>query len=218
MKHIKKIYLTGSSPRKVDGTTKIHKLLPLQSIEELPLRPIISNINTATYELARYLANNLSPLSCSEYTVSSSKEFTEIIKPTSIPENFKLVSFDGKSLFTNFPLDTAIDIILKHIYDKQGFKTNIQRKDMKDLILLCTRNVHFTFNDNICIQTDGVAMGSPLDPVLAGIMMVELESTMVQKLNNHISFWKRSVDDTFTVVKEKSIAFVLEQLNSCHQI
>ena len=73
-----KLYPTGSSPGKFYGTSKIHKLPPNQSIDELPLRSIISNINTATYELARYLAKILSPLSQSNYTVSSSKEFTEI--------------------------------------------------------------------------------------------------------------------------------------------
>ena len=50
---------------------------------------------------------------------------------------------------------------------------------MRDLILFCTKNVHFTFNNDIYKQTDGVALGSPLDPVLAGIIMVELENTVV---------------------------------------
>ena len=50
---------------------------------------------------------------------------------------------------------------------------------MRDLILLCTKNVHFTFNNDIYKQTDGVALGSPLGPVLAGIIMAELENTVV---------------------------------------
>ena len=62
-----------------------------QGIDEQPLRPIISDTDTATYELARYLAKVLSPLSQSDYTVSSSKEFIEIIKLKSIPDNYKLV-------------------------------------------------------------------------------------------------------------------------------
>ena len=98
-----KLYPTGSSPGKFYGTAKIHKLQPNQGIDELPLRPIISNINTATYELTRYLAKALSPLSQSDYTVSSSKVFTEIIKLKSILDNHKLVSFDVKLLFTNVP-------------------------------------------------------------------------------------------------------------------
>ena len=103
------------------------------------LKTIISSINTTTYELPCYLAKALSPLSQSDYTVSSSKEFTEIIKLKSIPDNYKLVSFDVKSLFMNVPLDSTIHIILNHIYDKKEFTTNIEHNDMRHYILLCTK-------------------------------------------------------------------------------
>ena len=46
--------------------------------------------------------------------------------------------------------------------------------------------------------------------------MVELENYMVPRLSNHLHFWRQYVDDTFTFVKEESIRFVLEQLNSYH--
>ena len=39
-------------------------------------------------------------------------------------------------------------------------------------------------------------MGSSLDPVLAGIIMVELENTMVPRLSNHLYLWRQYVDDT----------------------
>ena len=56
-------------------------------------------------------------------------------------------------------------------------------------------------------------MGSPLGPVLAGMVMVEQENPVVPKLNNHLLFWKCYVD-TLTIVKEGSINHVLQQLNS----
>ena len=59
-------------------------------------------------------------------------------------------------------------------------------------------------------------MGSSLDPVLAGIIMVELENTMVPRLSNHLYLWRQYIDDTFIFVKEKSNTFVLEELNSYH--
>ena len=49
---------------------------------------------------------------------------------------------------------------------------------MKKLLFLCTKKVHFTFGNNICQEKDGVAIGSTLGPVLTGIFMVHLESTM----------------------------------------
>ena len=60
------------------GTAKIHKLSPGDQIEKLPIRPIISNIDTATYRLAKHLAKLLSPLSASEYTVKSTRLYRKI--------------------------------------------------------------------------------------------------------------------------------------------
>ena len=87
---------------------------------------------------------------------------------------------------------------------------------MKELILLCTKGVHFTLCGDSYIQTDGVAMGSPLGPVLSGIFMVELENTLVPTLTNHLICWKRYVDDTNCFINENSIPYVISVLNSFH--
>ena len=87
---------------------------------------------------------------------------------------------------------------------------------MRDLLLLCTKNVHFSYNGDIYTQADGVAMGSPLSPVLAGIFMVELERTKLPTLREHMSPWKRYVDDTISYIKEESIEHVLSKLNGYH--
>ena len=92
-----------------------------------------------------------------------------------------------KSLFINVPLDYAINIILRRIYDNNELYTNISKKEKKELLLLCTKNVHFTFNNKIYQQCDGVAMGSPLGPVIAGIFMVELEKSLIPTLIEHMS-------------------------------
>ena len=52
-----KIYPTGSAPGKFYRTAKIHKLSPNDTINELPLRPTVSNIATTTYHLSKYLPN-----------------------------------------------------------------------------------------------------------------------------------------------------------------
>ena len=46
---------------------------------------------------------------------------------------------------------------------------------MKGLLILCTKNIRFSFNGDIYIQCDGIAVGSLLGPTLAGIFIVELE-------------------------------------------
>ena len=88
---------------------------------------------------------------------------------------------------------------------------------MKKLLTSCTKNVHFSFNSEIYIQIDGVAMGSPLGPVIANIFMVELETTLVPKLEDHVKKWKRFVDDTFVYVKNGSDKYYVSALNSFHE-
>ena len=86
---------TGPSPGKFYGTDKIHKLPNGGNITELPLRPIVSNVGTASYYLSKYLAKFLSPLSQSEYTVKNTKQFVEDFKRLHLPgDSYKLVSFD----------------------------------------------------------------------------------------------------------------------------
>ena len=103
----------------------------------------------------------LSPLSESKYTIKDTKYFVEKIKKEHIPNDHLLVSFDVKSLFTNVPLDQTIEIILNIVYKKNEISTDMTKSEMKELLNLCTKSVHFTFDDNIYVQNDGVAMGSP---------------------------------------------------------
>ena len=76
--------------------------------------------------------------------------------------------------------------------------------------------MHFSFNGTIYRQVDGVAMGSPLGPVIANVFMVELEKTLVPQLEDTVSLWYRYVDDTFTFIKKGCVESVLERLNSFH--
>ena len=44
-----KVYPTGSNAGKLYGTAKIHKLPESGTVDQLPLRPIISKVGTASY-------------------------------------------------------------------------------------------------------------------------------------------------------------------------
>ena len=83
----------------------------------------------------------------------------EHIKTKTVPRGYYLVSFDVISLFTNVPLDATIDIVLKRIYDNKEINTSINKREMKELIKLCTKDAHFNFNETTYVQRDGVAMG-----------------------------------------------------------
>ena len=76
--------------------------------------------------------------------------------------------------------------------------------------------MHFSYNGDIYTLVDGVAVYSPLGPVLASIFMVELERTISPTLKKHMSPWKRYVDHTISYIKEESIEHVLPKLNGYH--
>ena len=57
----KRLYPTPSKPGSFYEIAEIHKLKERKRVEKLTLRPIISNIGTATYEIARYLTELLAP-------------------------------------------------------------------------------------------------------------------------------------------------------------
>ena len=111
------------------------------------------------------------------------------IKTFKIPTGYQMVSFDVKLLFANIPLDRTIDIILQRILDNQEIQTTMTKKEPKELLILFTKNVHFTFSGKAFVQTDGLAMGSPLRPVLADIFLVEFENTLVPNLTEYMKNW-----------------------------
>ena len=60
-------------------------------------------------------------------------------------------------------------------------------------------------------------MGSPLGPLLANTFMCSIEEKLEER-NDFLPFYKRYVDDTFTIMPDlnKANAF-LDKLNSCHE-
>ena len=52
---------------------------------------------------------------------------------------FQMVSFDAKSLITNVPSETTIDIILIRIYTNHKLTTSLTKKEMKELLCCVQR-------------------------------------------------------------------------------
>ena len=210
-----KLYPSSSRPGLYFGLAKVHKLKEGDTVNDLPLRPVVSNIGTATYQLSKHLAEILKPLTKSEYNIESTKDFIAKIKGKTIPEDFELVSFDVVSLFTKIPLEFTITHILDRIYRDKEISTKLSREEMKKLLHLCTKEMHFSYNGKIFRQVDGAAMGSPLGPVLANIFMVLLENSLVPQLED-VGLWYRYVDDTFTFIRKGKVEEVQRRLNEFH--
>ena len=81
---------------------------------------------------------------------------------------------------------------MDHVYNHKEISTVLTKIEIKKLLTLCTKNIHFTLNNEIYVQNDGT---------LANVFMVELENTLVPRLHQHVKKWRRYVDDTFAYVK-----------------
>ena len=71
-----------------------------------------------------------------------------MIKKERVPSSCKMISFDIFFLyllmFPVVPLDYTVVLTLKRIYGDKKIETKISRKDMKNMLPLCTKKVHFT--------------------------------------------------------------------------
>ena len=134
-------------------------------------------------------------------------------------EGYVLVSFDVKSLFTNVPLRKTVDVILDRVYREKVITTNLKKRSLKKLILDTCSKTAFSCNNVLYEQIDGVSMGACLGPVLANIIMTELEKSVVDRMMDSglIKFYARYVDDTLLLVKPGDIDGILNEFNRFHR-
>ena len=144
------------------GVAKVHK-------EGVPLRPILAMIGSPQHATTKWLAQVLEPVSTkySRYVVKDSFAFSESISRIKTSRSAHMCTFDIKSLFTNVPLDKTIKICTEQLYHSEIEVPTLSEKSFVKLMEKVTKGVEFSFDGVMFKQTDGVAMGSPLGPVLA---------------------------------------------------
>ena len=85
------------------------------------------------------------------------------------------------------------------------------------LFFIATSQTHFLFDGSFYDQIDGVAMGSPLAPVLAYLFMGHHEMKWLDTFPSEILFYRRYVDDTFCLFHTESDALLFfDFINSRH--
>ena len=128
-----------------------------------------------------FLCDLHSTLVPNDYSCKDTFSFLSQIKNANLSKKI-LVSCDVTSLFTNIPLQETIDIAINLIFNHNP-NLNITRKELKKLFLFATSQTHFIFNGKFYNQINGVAMGSPLAPVLANIFMGFHKSNWLNEYN-----------------------------------
>jgi hypothetical protein len=88
--------------------------------------------------------------------------------------------------------------------------------DISELFRHCLTTTYFQWQNEFYEQTDGVAMGSPLSPVIANFFMEKFEQEVLNTAVHRPTCWFRYVDDTFVIWShgEQELDFFLDHLNS----
>ena len=172
--------ITGHfEPGYIYGNPKTHK-----DKNNPPLRPIVPQVGTVTYDVAKRLNALIAPFMRKRHMIESTQEFIEIVKTVKQPK--LLASLDVESLFTNIPINDTLNIIIDAVFNHPDLPPPSFSQDiLRDLLLICTTETPFRAPDkSIYQQIDGVSMGTPLGPMLANFYMCHLENTASKTARN----------------------------------
>ena len=110
------------------------------------------SVNTFAYDLSAYLANILSP---SDFTVNNSAHFVSTISSERILHNQIMVSFDVESLFTNVPIDPALDAALQKLENDPSLvdRSTLAHTQIADLLNLVLRSLVSSVIANLFMES-----------------------------------------------------------------
>lgn len=190
---------------------KIHKT-------NVPLRPIVSCVGCATYNLSKFLSNILteSLANITDYNIRDTFSFVNFVQGVILPENYVLVSLDVISLFTNIPVDLVIELICLE-WEKIKAHTSLARENFVKLIQFVCDNCYFSFGGKFYQQIFGTPMGSPISPILAQIVMDYVVKNILQQLPFEPPFLYKFVDDIITAIPKDQIHDTLQAFNSFNE-
>ncbi|XP_063849711.1 uncharacterized protein LOC135093961 [Scylla paramamosain] len=173
------------NPPRMRGLPKTHK-------PNIPMRPITSGIGSAPHALAKRLARPFSNAlgSINGAHLRNSADLIQRLNSVNF-RNKKMASFDVKSLFTNVPVEGAIEAVKRASGDINEENLPIPREDYINLVELCVKFGAFTFEGQEYSQHKGLAMGSPLSAVMACLYMETLETDKFIRIMGTGSTWLR---------------------------
>ncbi|XP_042863116.1 uncharacterized protein LOC122247681 [Penaeus japonicus] len=182
------------------------------------MRPITSGIGSAPYHLAKCLAIALSGtmgIICDSHLRNANVLIRQL--QNSSCKNKELVSFDVKSLFTNVPTDEAIQAAERVVSTMDDSLLLLPERDFIELTKMCLNFGSFEFAGEEYQQVVGLAMSSPLSPVLSCLYVETLEKDRYRNRVVRHSTWLRYVDDVLVFVpRRSSLCQMLMHLNTVH--
>ena len=81
--------------------------------------------------------------------------------------------------------------------------TNLTITELTEALDICLTFTYFTYNNKCYEQIFGTPMGSSLSPVIANMVMEDLEQQALSTFHNSPSIWVRYVDDVYAIAKNR---------------
>ena len=135
------------------------------------------------------------------------------LKNVTISNNPVFASLDVVSLFTNFPKEAAVSAV-KSRWQEIQTKVKFPWKNFEKVLRLCLDTMNFNFNEMTYFQKGGLPMGSPFSPILADIVMDDLEKEILTTLGFQLTLYLRYVNNILIVVPDKEIDNILQFFNA----
>ncbi|XP_076061580.1 uncharacterized protein LOC143037329 [Oratosquilla oratoria] len=192
----KLLYLLEQAPKppRMYGLPKIYK-------PGIPIHPITSGVNSASHNLARYLAK---PLSKTLENIRGAHLWNplDLIKRLQGIDfsGKKLASYDITSLFTRVSICDTLKAVERVVNNSNNEDLPVPKSDYLRLISLCVGYGAFTFNKKDYRQHPGLAMGSPFSAVLADLYLEVFETkeymiflVVLIDEHNHLPDWDNAV-------------------------
>ena len=178
----------------VDTVAQTIYFLPKVHKVPLKLRPIVSCSGGPTAGASSYLNSLLQTHARAvDSYVENSIEVVNRLSDLRVSRDALLVALDIESLYTNISHRSAIEAFSRR------FSAHPKFVFLLDLLRFVLGNNVFEFDGRFFRQTCGIAMGTPLAPALATVVIADLEERYLSESALKPATWLRYIDDVFAV-------------------
>jgi len=205
----RKLMVTDGMLPRAYGLPKLHKT-------GHPLRVIISSLKSPLYNLSCYLHNIIKDsVPQANSSVENSFKLVKNLNGKILEQGYTFASLDVVSLFTNVPIENVYEAIS----NKWSFiesHTAIPKREFIIALKLILESTFFSFDKVIYKQIYGTPMGSPLSPIVADLVLQDLETKAIKELPLELPLYYRYVDDILFAAPVELLHKISEIFNSLH--
>jgi hypothetical protein len=206
--------MTNAIAPRIYGLVKTHKSGITR--DNLKLRPVVSYVGSALYNLAKYLGKIIRGSINSPFNISNSYELKQFLTDKKVPAGYVLVSMDVVSLFTCLPQEFLIECVEKK-WGEISKRTNMSKELFIRAVRTCLGFSYFVFQGRYFDQITGSPMGSPFSTPICDLAMEVILEIVTDLLPFDVPFLVKYVDDLLLCCPENLLEETLEIFNAINR-